>query len=70
MNPLAAKMKIKRWEANMIRDSRGQLKRCYWNQMVLEEILKLQLSANIPNRDHLGMETAPALQELKSGSGQ
>lgn len=36
------KMKIKKMEANFMRDRWGNLKKCYWNKMYKEDILKLE----------------------------
>lgn len=42
MNSLKDKLKIKKWEQSFIRDRWGNLTKCYWNEMVKEEILKLE----------------------------
>lgn len=42
MKRIAISMKIKKWEKSFIRDRWGNLTDCYWNEMVKEEILKLE----------------------------
>jgi len=42
MNKLVLKKKINKWSNSFIRDRWGNLISCYWNEMVKEEILKLE----------------------------
>lgn len=42
MNILLIRRKIFKWEKSFIRDRWGSLTDCYWNEMVKEEILKLE----------------------------
>jgi len=36
------RIKIRKWYSSFIRDRWGSLIDCYWNEMVKEEILKLE----------------------------
>lgn len=38
----AIRIKIRKWSSSLIRDGWGNLTDCYWNEMVKEEILKLE----------------------------
>jgi hypothetical protein len=40
------KMKILKWKKSFIRDKWGSLTKCYWNEMVKEEITKLETLLN------------------------
>ena len=43
--------KIKRLEKTFIRDRWGSLTNCYWNEMIKEDILKLEAQINYPKDD-------------------
>ena len=42
MKRLEIKMKISKWQKNFVRDRWGNLTNCAWNEIVKEEILKLE----------------------------
>ena len=42
MDRLRIKMRIKRLEGSFLRDRWGNLTECYWNDMIKEDIVKLE----------------------------